>query len=129
MAEAATPGTASGRLVALAATAIALLDRAPSWIYQIFFRIGLAFDSARGGSRAVWGLDVEVDADGAFAAVRDMRVIAAGPAALRPSTRKGITIHNGSRESLRMRRCANPINPRMAIIVAYGSSVNTKNKR
>ena len=43
MAEAATPGTASGRLVALAATAIALLDRAPSWIYQAFFRIGLAF--------------------------------------------------------------------------------------
>ena len=43
MAEAATPGTASGKSIALAAAAIGSLDRAPNWIYQIFFRIGLAF--------------------------------------------------------------------------------------
>jgi putative oxidoreductase len=43
MAEAAAPRPAAARPIALAAAAVALLDRAPGWIYQLFFRIGLAF--------------------------------------------------------------------------------------
>lgn len=42
-------------------------------------RIGLAFESTRGGQRAIWAFDVELDLDGRFAAVRDVRPVATGP--------------------------------------------------
>jgi len=43
------------------------------------WRIGLAFESTRGGPRAIWALDVELDADGKYVAVHDMRSVASGP--------------------------------------------------
>ena len=43
MASADTPRLADGGPVALTVAAIAALDRAPGWIYRLFFRIGLAF--------------------------------------------------------------------------------------
>jgi hypothetical protein len=46
------------------------------------WRIGLAFESTRGGARAIWALDVELDADGKFVAVHAMRPVASGPGAL-----------------------------------------------
>jgi hypothetical protein len=47
-------------------------------------RIGLAFETARGGQHAIWAVDIDVaEADGRFLPpVRDLRLIAAGPAAL-----------------------------------------------
>ena len=46
------------------------------------WRIGLAFESTRGGARAIWALDIELDVDGKFVAVHDMRPVASGPGAL-----------------------------------------------
>jgi hypothetical protein len=46
------------------------------------WRIGLAFESTRGGTQAIWALDIEVDADGKFVAVHDLRPIASGPGPL-----------------------------------------------
>lgn len=43
------------------------------------FKIGLAFESTRGGPRAIWALDVELTPDGRFVAVRDLRRAASGP--------------------------------------------------
>jgi hypothetical protein len=46
------------------------------------WRIGLAFESTRGGGRAIWALDVELDADGKYVATHDLRAVASGPADL-----------------------------------------------
>jgi hypothetical protein len=46
------------------------------------YRIGLAFESTRGGTQAIWALDIEVDIDGRFVAVHDLRPVASGPGAL-----------------------------------------------
>ena len=43
MAQALANPPARAGAAGLAASAIARLDDAPSWIYQIFFRLGLAF--------------------------------------------------------------------------------------
>lgn len=43
MAEAVASSRATGGAAGLLAAIIERLDRAPSWIYQLFFRIGLAF--------------------------------------------------------------------------------------
>jgi putative oxidoreductase len=43
MAEAVAPSRAIGGAAGLLAAMIERLERAPSWIYQLFFRIGLAF--------------------------------------------------------------------------------------
>ncbi len=43
MAEAATDRKSTNGLVGLISWEIAWLDRAPSWIYEAFFRVGLAF--------------------------------------------------------------------------------------
>jgi hypothetical protein len=46
------------------------------------YRIGLAFESTRGGTRAIWALDIEVDAGGTFVAKHDLRPVASGPGPL-----------------------------------------------
>jgi hypothetical protein len=46
------------------------------------YRIGLAFESTRGGAQAIWALDIEVDGDGKFVAVHDLRPVASGPGPL-----------------------------------------------
>jgi hypothetical protein len=46
------------------------------------WRIGLAFESTRGGGRAIWALDIELDADGRYVAKHDLRPVASGPADL-----------------------------------------------
>ena len=43
MAQAVAHRRTPGGLIGVTAAAVALLDRAPSWIYQLFFRVGLAF--------------------------------------------------------------------------------------
>jgi hypothetical protein len=49
---------------------------------QDSWRAGLAFESTRGGSHAIWALDIELNSDGRFVAVRDVRLVASGPVAL-----------------------------------------------
>jgi hypothetical protein len=46
------------------------------------WRAGLAFESTRGGSHAIWALDIELDVDGRFVTVRDLRLVVSGPVAL-----------------------------------------------
>jgi hypothetical protein len=46
------------------------------------WRIGLAFESTRGGGRAIWALDIELDADGKYVATHDLRPAASGPASV-----------------------------------------------
>jgi hypothetical protein len=43
------------------------------------WRIGLAFESTLAGSRAIWALDIEVDADGKYVAKHDLRRVVWGP--------------------------------------------------